>query len=73
MAGDGRCDEGVPVSFTVEKDIMVPMRDGIRLATDARVPAGGGPAPVLLVRLPYGKDMIGLFAYGLMPIPRTGE
>jgi hypothetical protein len=55
------------MSFTVEKDIMVPMRDGIRLATDAWVPAGGGPAPVLLVRLPYGKDLINLYAYGLVP------
>ena len=54
------------MSFSVEKDIMVPMRDGVRLATDAWIPAGG-PAPVLLVRLPYGKDMIGLYAYGLAP------
>lgn len=38
-------------------DIMVPMRDGIRLATDAWIPART-PAPVLLVRLPYGKDMV---------------
>ena len=44
------------MSFRVEKDIMVPMRDGVRLATDAWLP-DGGPAPVLLVRLPYGKDM----------------
>ena len=28
------------MSFTVEKDIMVPMRDGVRLATDAWVPRG---------------------------------
>jgi putative CocE/NonD family hydrolase len=55
------------VSFTVEKDIMVPMRDGVRLATDTWLPAGGGAGPVLLVRLPYGKDMIGLYAYGLVP------
>ena len=54
------------MSFSVEKDIMVPMRDGVRLATDAWIPAVG-PAPVLLVRLPYGKDMIGLYAYGLVP------
>ena len=26
------------MSFRVEKDIMVPMRDGVRLATDARSP-----------------------------------
>ena len=55
------------MGFTVEKDIMVPMRDGVRLATDAWVPAGGAPAPVLLVRLPYSKDMIGLYAYGVAP------
>jgi uncharacterized protein len=55
------------MSFTVEKDIMVPMRDGVRLATDAWIPAGEGPHPTLLVRLPYGKDMTTLFAYGLLP------
>ena len=55
------------MSFTVEKDIMVPMRDGVALATDTWIPAGGAPGPVLLVRLPYGKDMIGLYAYGLAP------
>ncbi|WP_284984492.1 CocE/NonD family hydrolase [Arthrobacter sp. efr-133-TYG-118] len=36
-------------------NIMVPMRDGLRLATDIWTP-DGSPAPVLLVRLPYGKD-----------------
>ncbi|WP_223690705.1 CocE/NonD family hydrolase [Leifsonia poae] len=35
---------------------MVPMRDGVRLATDVWIP-DASPAPVLLVRLPYGKDM----------------
>jgi uncharacterized protein len=55
------------MSFRVEKDVMVPMRDGVRLAADAWIPEGGGPVPVLLVRLPYGKDMIGLYAYGLAP------
>ena len=54
------------MSFSVEKDIMVPMRDGVRLATDVWIPAGR-PAPVLLVRLPYGKDMVALYAYGLVP------
>ncbi|HEY0719044.1 MAG TPA: CocE/NonD family hydrolase [Streptosporangiaceae bacterium] len=55
------------MSYRVEKDIMVPMRDGVRLATDAWIPDGDRPAPVLLVRLPYGKDMNGLYAYGLVP------
>ena len=55
------------MSFRVEKDIMVPMRDGVRLATDAWIPVGEAPHPVLLVRLPYGKDMTTLYAYGLIP------
>ena len=42
------------------KDVMVPMRDGVRLATDIYLPAlHGAPAPgrfpVLLSRTPYGK------------------
>jgi uncharacterized protein len=55
------------MSFRVEKDVMVPMRDGIELATDVWIPDGPGPAPTLLVRLPYGKDMIGLYSYGMVP------
>ena len=54
------------MSFTVEKDIMVAMRDGVELATDAWIPSVT-PAPVLLVRLPYGKDLPQLLAYGLVP------
>jgi uncharacterized protein len=44
----------------VTRDVMVPTRDGIRLATDIYRPAPGGravetPLPVLLERTPYGK------------------
>ena len=35
--------------------VMVPMRDGVRLATDVYLPAGHGHAPSVLVRLPYDK------------------
>lgn len=38
---------------TVDKDVMVAMRDGVRLRTDVYVPAGDGPFPVLLSRTPY--------------------
>ena len=55
------------MSFRVEKDIMVPMRDGVGLATDAWIPADGGPGPALLVRLPYGKDMTALYGNPLLP------
>ncbi|MCE2519374.1 MAG: hypothetical protein J4G15_06060, partial [Alphaproteobacteria bacterium] len=39
----------------VISDIMVPMRDGIELATDVYLPAGDGPYPPILTRMPYGK------------------
>src|SRR5208282_1413735 len=57
---------GAGMTFTVEKDVMVAMRDGVELATDAWIPSVT-PAPTLLVRLPYGKDLPQLLAYGLMP------
>jgi hypothetical protein len=35
---------------------MVPMRDGVKLATDIAFPKGeGGPYPALLMRTPYGR------------------
>ena len=34
---------------------MVPMRDGIKIATDVLLPKGEGPWPVLLFRTPYGR------------------
>src|SRR5215467_13575403 len=33
------------------------MRDGTVLRANVYRPAGGGPWPVLLTRLPYGKDL----------------
>src|SRR4051812_8700052 len=45
------CAANTPTKLTV----MVPMRDGIHLATDVPLPAGDGPWPVALVRTPYGK------------------
>jgi predicted acyl esterase len=35
---------------------MVPMRDGVKLATNVYLPEGDGPWPVVLTRTPYGKD-----------------
>jgi hypothetical protein len=36
--------------------ILVPMRDGIRLATDVYLPPYPGPWPAVLTRTPYGKS-----------------
>src|SRR5436853_6225395 len=42
--------------MTVERDIMVPARDGVRLATDVYRPPGAGPFPAILERTPYDKS-----------------
>jgi putative CocE/NonD family hydrolase len=42
----------------VERNVMVPMRDGVRLATDVYRPDEPGRLPVLLQRLPYGKEIL---------------
>jgi predicted acyl esterase len=39
-----------------KQTFLVPMRDGVRLATDVYLPADGKPAPVILMRTPYNKD-----------------
>jgi uncharacterized protein len=42
--------------FVVEKDIAVPMRDGVTLRADVLRPRGSGGFPVLVYRTPYGKE-----------------
>lgn len=39
------------------KTEMVPMRDGVKLATDVYLPAGDGPWPVIVMRSPYPRSM----------------
>jgi uncharacterized protein len=44
----------------VERDVMVPMRDGVDLATDIHRPRGvGDRLPVILIRTPYDKSRDG--------------
>jgi len=37
------------------RDLLVPMRDGVRLATDVFLPAASGHWPTILVRTPYSR------------------
>jgi hypothetical protein len=39
-----------------ERNVEVPMRDGVRLRADVMRPAGPGPFPVLVYRTPYDKE-----------------
>jgi putative CocE/NonD family hydrolase len=40
----------------LQKNVSVPMRDGVVLRADIMRPAEGGKFPVLVCRTPYGKD-----------------
>jgi len=51
------------MSIVIEENIMVPMRDGVKLATDVYRPAQEGQWPVLVTRLPYNKDLRFPFEY----------
>ena len=55
---DGASDAGYQ-RWIHEKEIMVPMRDGVRLSTDLVMPAEGeGPWPTVLVRTPYSFEKL---------------
>ena len=43
-------------NLVVERDLEIPMRDGVVLRADLFRPAGDGRYPVLLYRTPYGKE-----------------
>jgi predicted acyl esterase len=49
----------------VDLDVMVPMRDGVRLAADVYRPDADGRYPALLAYSPYGKTK-----QGLQPLPQ---
>ncbi len=51
------------MSMVIEENIMVPMRGGVKLATDIYRPAQQGQWPVLVTRLPYNKDRRFPFEY----------
>lgn len=44
---------GIPVT---ERNVAIPMRDGIVLRANILRPAGASPFPVLIYRTPYGKE-----------------
>ncbi|MDP8940215.1 MAG: CocE/NonD family hydrolase [Actinomycetota bacterium] len=46
-----------PTEVLVQKDVPATMRDGTTLMSNVYRPADSGPYPVLLTRLPYGKDL----------------
>ncbi len=48
---------GLAAQATLERELMVPMRDGVRLSTAVIRPKGSsGPLPTILIRTAYDKD-----------------
>ncbi|MBI2802859.1 MAG: CocE/NonD family hydrolase [Gammaproteobacteria bacterium] len=56
------------MSVIVDKNIVVPLRDGIELRADIYRPAAAGRYPVLLQRTPYNKELWPITAMTLDPI-----
>jgi uncharacterized protein len=68
LAGPGICAEPLPSespanfvpkvdSFDyTERQVMIPMRDGVKLQTVILIPHGAHRAPILLTRTPYGAS-----------------
>ena len=48
-------------AVTVERDLRVPMPDGVVLLADRFVARGGERQPIVLVRSPYGRRAIGVY------------
>jgi len=70
LEADRGCDVTAFVPSTVpggETEVMVPMRDCVRLATDIHLPEGEGPFPTILIRLPYDKER-GMEGFSLMQV-----
>lgn len=59
--------KGPAQQLKVLKDVMVPMRDGVALATDIWLPGRAETGAALLLRLPYGKDNLAIIADSVFP------
>lgn len=53
------------MNILIEKNLMVPMRDGVEMATDVYRPETEGPVPTLVQRLPYNKEIVLLVNYAI--------
>ena len=51
------------VKVIAERDVEIPMRDGVILRANVFRPDRGGPFPVLVMRTPYGKPNGGMDRY----------
>lgn len=57
MAGTAGSGSQVPSGMLIERDVEVPMPDGLILRADVFRPDDGGAVPVILTMGPYGKGL----------------
>ena len=58
------------MNIIIEKNVPVPMNDGVNLLADVYRPATSELYPVLLTRLPYDKE-VGAMVNGIFDVPRA--
>ncbi|MDP2583997.1 MAG: CocE/NonD family hydrolase, partial [Candidatus Palauibacterales bacterium] len=57
----------------MRRDVMIPMRDGVKLHTVILIPRGSRDAPMLMTRTPYNADARASRAYTSQMGPRLGN
>ncbi|GFF83783.1 putative serine esterase Mb1866c [Aspergillus lentulus] len=58
----------LPIDLIWDRDVMLPMRDGVRIAADIFRPADATtPLPALMAWSPYGKTGAGVISLDLIP------
>ena len=66
-------DGPLPEDTIVERDVMVTMRDGVRIACDVYRPKAPGQYPVLFAASPYIKDSVDLPSSSMYRYRETGD
>jgi uncharacterized protein len=59
-------------AMTIERDVKVTMRDGVRISVCVYRPADGAPAPALFAASPYQHEFDSVPAFPLFPTRETG-
>ena len=52
----------------VERNVAVPMRDGVLLRADVYRPETNQPVPAIVARLPYNKDALNMMIHAIQPV-----
>jgi len=58
MAGNTSAARTIAPGILMERDVLVPMPDGVRLAANVFRPAAAQACPAILSVTPYGKDKL---------------